>query len=67
MTNTVFFEKRIIPAHSITGCEDCVDFHENGGHYGDGHTCSNPWSGDALIQYDTIPDWCPRLVAPTKL
>ena len=61
MINTVFFEERVIPAHSITGCGDCMDFNENGGPYNDGHTCGNLWSGDSLVQYDTIPDWCPRL------
>lgn len=62
MANVVFVPEKIISAHSIDRCEDCIWFNEWGGAYGDAHACGHIGGPIDPVQRDDIPDECPLLV-----
>lgn len=64
--NIVHFKRRVIPAHAIDRCCDCLDFKEFGAAYQDGNTCEHGMGGYDTVTGDAIPDWCPRLKEKTK-
>jgi hypothetical protein len=59
--NSVHFEEKIIPAHTIYNCEDCPNFLNNGAPYGDGSICMEDPMNDVRTVSGDIPDWCPFL------
>jgi len=55
---------QVIPEHTVTRCEDCPDFENRGGSWGEYDACRN-WDR-AFTDIDDrcgddIPDSCPRL------
>ena len=72
MTNTrriVIIPEKVIPRHSIERCEDCPDFENRGGSWGEYHACrgDHNWESSDIDRHGKdIPDNCPRLAGEIK-
>lgn len=67
MTNQRSFivPMQVIPEHRVTRCEDCPDFENRGGSWGEYHACrgDHSWMDNDIRRNggDDIPSNCPRL------
>lgn len=56
---------KVIPEHIVTRCEDCEDFENRGGSYGEYDACLNEnypgYDSDLHRHGHDIPENCPRL------
>lgn len=64
MAKSFVIPMRVIPEHTVYRCEDCPDFENRGGSYGEYHACLNLDRADTDIHRrggEEIPDDCPRI------
>lgn len=60
----ILIPAKFIPEHIVTRCEDCPDFENRGGSYGEYDACNGDhgwYDSDIHRNGVGIPDNCPRL------